>query len=348
MLKASFRHFRLVAPACALSLVLSSAPLFAQDASAENVAAARTLGIQGVQLADAGKCDQAVEKLSRAESLYHAPTILGRLGECQVALGQIVVGTENLNRVVREPLAANAPQAFRAAQERAKKVLDAALPRIAYLTVTVEPRDAKAEVKVGGVPVSNALIGVERPTDPGTHEVVATAPGYLEAKSSVTLTEAGHQSVTLTLLPDPNAPKVAAPADTIPPGGTLTAPPGAVAPAPAAESSGSKTLAYVLLGVGGVGIVAGSITGIMAIGAKGDLDCPQNRCVGSEGDDLESAKTIALVSTISFAVGIPAAAVGTVLLLTGGSKKESGKLDKKGFSARPYLGVGEAGVVGTF
>src|SRR5690349_18644160 len=151
MLKASFLRARLAAPVCALSLVLSSAPAWAQDASAENVAAARALGIQGVQLADAGKCDQAIEKLSRAESLYHAPTILGRLGECQVNVGQLVLGTENLNRVVREPLAANAPQAFRTAQDRAKKVLDAALPKIAYLTVTVEPKDVKAEVKVGGV-----------------------------------------------------------------------------------------------------------------------------------------------------------------------------------------------------
>jgi hypothetical protein len=348
MLKASFRRARLAAPVCALSLLLAT-PAWAQDASAENVAAARTLGIQGVQLADAGKCDQAIEKLSRAESLYHAPTILGRLGECQVAVGQIVLGTENLNRVVREQLAPNAPQAFRTAQDRARKALDAALPKIAYLTVTVEPRDAKPEVKVGGVPVSSALIGVERPTDPGTHEVVATAPGYLEAKSSVTLAEAGHQSVTLTLVPDPNAKAAAPPPETIPPGGTLTPPPGAQPPPVAEESGGSKTLAYVLLGVGGVGIVAGSITGIMAIGAKGDLDCPQNRCVGREGKDLESAKTIALVSTISFAVGLPAAAVGTVLLLTGGSKKETGKRDqKKWFTATPYVGVGEAGVVGTF
>lgn len=349
MLKASFVRARLAAPLCALSLLLASAPAFAQSTSAANVAAARSLGIQGVQLADAGKCDQAIEKLSRAESLYHAPTILGRLGECQVAVGQIVLGTENLNRVVREQLPANAPVAFRSAQERAKKALDAALPKIGYLTVTVEPRDLKPEVKVGGVLVPPALIGVERPTDPGTHEVVATAPGYLEAKSSVTLTEAGHQSVALTLQPDPNA-KPATPPETIPPGGTLTPPPGAQPP-PAAEESkgGNKTLAYVLLGVGGVGIVAGSITGIMAIGAKSDLDCPQNRCVGKEGDDLEGAKTIATVSTIGFAVGIPAAAVGVVLLVTGGSKSESGKLDKpKGFSAKPYFGFSEAGVVGTF
>src|SRR5438132_180639 len=78
-------------------------------AQAENVAAARSLGILGVQLADAGKCPEAIEKLERAESLYHAPTILGRLGECRVNVGQVVQGTEDLNRVVREQLPANAP-----------------------------------------------------------------------------------------------------------------------------------------------------------------------------------------------------------------------------------------------
>src|SRR5687768_10320598 len=97
----------------AFSALTVSEPAHAQDQQAENVAAARSLGIQGVQLADAGKCPEAIEKLSRAESLYHAPTILGRLGECQVSIGQIVLGTENLNRVVREQLPSNAPKAFK-------------------------------------------------------------------------------------------------------------------------------------------------------------------------------------------------------------------------------------------
>jgi hypothetical protein len=63
------------------------------DEAAENIAAARTLGIQGVQLAEAGKCPEAIEKLTRAEALHHAPTILGRLGECQVNVGEVVIGT---------------------------------------------------------------------------------------------------------------------------------------------------------------------------------------------------------------------------------------------------------------
>src|SRR5258708_1914863 len=110
-----------LAALCAGLVISVATPSRADDA--ESTAAARTLGIQGVQLADAGKCPEAIEKLQRAESLHHAPTILDRLGECQVAVGQLVAGTENLNSVVREPLAANAPQVYRDAQDRAKKVL---------------------------------------------------------------------------------------------------------------------------------------------------------------------------------------------------------------------------------
>ena len=95
-----YRFTSLVAIA-AVAVASLPAPALAQDS--ENIAAARSLGIQGVKLAEEGKCKEAIEKLERAEALYHAPTILGRLGECQVQVGQIVRGTENLNKVVRDP-----------------------------------------------------------------------------------------------------------------------------------------------------------------------------------------------------------------------------------------------------
>jgi len=321
-------------------------PAFAEESQAENVAAARSLGIEGVRLAEAGKCAEAIEKLSRAESLYHAPTILGRLGECQVNVGQIVMGTENLNRVVREQLAPNAPKPFKDAQARAQKVLDAALPRIGHLTVLVEPKDAKLTVTVSGVPVPAALIGAERPTDPGTHEVVASAPGYLTQKTTVQLSEAGRETVTLQLSLDPNAPKET---PVVAPVVATTAPP-PPPPPPAETNQGRKTASYVLLGVGITGVAVGSITGAMAISKKGNLDCPDNHCSGSQADDLDSAKSLALVSTISFAVGIPSAIAGTVLLLTAGSSSQKAETSKppRRFAASPYIGPSSAGVVGSF
>jgi hypothetical protein len=327
--------------------------VLAQDQpQAENVAAARSLGLQGIKLADAGDCKGAIEKLSRAESLYHAPSILGRLGECQVQVGQIVLGTENLNRVVREQLAANAPKAFRDAQERAKGVLNSALPKIARLTVRVEPADAKPQVTVGGATIPPALMGVERPTDPGTHEVVASAPGYLEQRSSVTLPEGGMQELAIRLEKDPNAaaatPPAPPPADPM-----LSTPP--TAPPSDAPTKKDNTLAYVALGVGGAGLLVGGITGFLALGKKSDLEnCVGERCPSSQQDTLDSARTMATVSTVGFAVGFVGVGAGVVLLLTGNSNSSNARLGApklakaQGVHVEPWLGTDSAGVRGTF
>jgi hypothetical protein len=325
-------------------------PVVAQaEPQAEDVAAARALGIQGIKLADAGNCAEAIEKLERAESLYHAPSILGRLGECQVEVGRVVLGTENLNRVVREQLPPNAPAAFIAAQDRAKKVLERALPRIAYLVVRVDPPGVNPQVTIGGSPVQSALIGAERPTDAGSYEVVASAPGYRTARANVTLAEGAHQEIALGLTPDPDA-QPASPAPPLP--ATTTAPPAVSTseppPAPAATSGGNRTPAYVALGIGGAGLLLGSITGIVALSKTGSLECPNNRCPPSQHSKLDSANTMATISTVGFSVGLVGAAVGTVLLLTSGKSEPAPTATVGSLHARPFIGGRTAGLEGTF
>src|ERR1700722_15024078 len=144
----------------------------ADEPTAEQTAAARSLGMRGVQLAEAGDCAHAVDPLTRAESLRHAPTTLEWLGECHIALGKLVVGTEELNRVIHEPLAPNSPAAFAAAQERARKKIDPAVARIGKLRIHVDhPAGVKPQVKVDDEVVFDAMLDADRPTDPGTHKV---------------------------------------------------------------------------------------------------------------------------------------------------------------------------------
>jgi hypothetical protein len=335
-------------------------PAFAQAPRAEDVAAARALAVEGIKLADAGDCRAAVEKLERAEALRHAPTILGRLGECQVALGRIVLGTENLQRVVREPLAADAPAAFRDAQVRAQKVLDTALPRIGKLKIMVEPPGVQARVLVNGEQIPQAVLGVERPTDPGNHQVEASAPGYLPASAAVKLADGASESVTLTLQPDPNAaavpPPVAGP-PMAPPGGPPAAPPPqGPAPAPAdtgADTGGSKTLAFVALGIGGAGLAVGTVTGLMAMSKTKDLEelCDEKVCHDEESfDEYDSANNLATVSTIAFGVGIVGVGAGVILLVTSGGKTETAARPQRhtGVSYRPWVGLNSVGVSGSF
>src|SRR4051794_40321760 len=325
-------HRHVLGASCA-ALVVTLASASHADEAAENIAAARTLGIQGVQLAEAGKCPEAIEKLTRAEALHHAPTILGRLGECQVNVGEIVTGTENLNVVVREVLPATAPKVFHDAQDRAQKVLTAALPKIAHLVIRVRPADVKATVAVTGKSVPAALLGAERPTDPGTHQITATAEGYQPVSTSVTLLEGGHQEVDLLLARDPKA--AAALAASTP---AVSATSADTAPA---ESSGekSKLPAWVAFGVGGAGLIAGGISGGLALGKASD--CPNKVC--SSQSDFDSVKTMATLSTIGFGVGIAGVAVGTILLLTSScsSEKPASAQRKPAakFAMMPFLGI---------
>ena len=282
----------------------------AQEAapSSADVSAARSLGQEGVKLADDGRCREAIERLTRAEKLFHAPTTLERLGECQVRLLKLVEGTENLNRVVREQLGPSAPAVFRDAQERARSVLAEARPRLAKLMITVHGADAAPKsVTLDGEPVPDASLDVNRPADPGAHVIEASAPGFKVSRATVTLTEGGADAVTLTLERDPNAPVRRAPF------------PGSGTPASDEPRSSRRGPAIVALVGGTVVLGAGVVFGLLALGKKSDLDaaCTDKVCpTAASQDTIDSGKTFAAASTVGIAVGAASLVAGVVLLLT--------------------------------
>jgi len=317
----------------ALLALLVGGPALAQEGAAD-VAAARELGIEGIKAADAGDCTTAVDRLARAEQLRHAPTTLERLGECQVKLGKIVDGTEALRRVVRE-VAPGAPPAFLAAQERARGALAEAKPKIAQLKIAVAaPANVDFTVTIDGVPLPNANLNVNRPIAPGEHVVEASGPRLLPTKTKVTLSEGGTDSVALTLQLDPNAAPLVVPVSPAPsvlqPGPVL---PPAPPPPPPAHS---HTAAYVVLGVGGAGVILGAILGAVAVADKGDLSTacgPSKVCGPSEQSTLSTAKTTANLTTAAFVVGGIGLALGGTMYFTnnfqtwgsGGSAAASGR-----------------------
>jgi len=299
----------------------------AEEDSATEIAAARTLAVDGLKLAQAGKCEEAIPKLERAEKLHHSAIVLSRLGECQVTEGKLVEGTEMLRKVLREPLPANPSPALSKAYERAQTVLDSAKPKIAGLTVSVTaPAGADLRLVVDGVAVANTLVDSELPADPGEHVVEASAPGYLKATARVTLGSADKKTVTLKLEVDPNAPAPtainarpeanAAAATQVK--ATQAAAPPPVAPAPPHKSP-SRAPAYVSWGVGLAGVGVGTAFGVMAMQGKKDLNCQDNSCPPSSSDAVDTAKRNGNISTAAFAVGGVGLVLGTVLYFTIGS-----------------------------
>jgi len=192
-------------------------------------AAARPLAVEGLRLAQAGNCKEAVDKLERGESLVHAPTTSVPLAECYIQLGKLIAGTELLNRVINEATPSSAPPSWAESKQRARTVLAAAIPRLGKLRIHVDvPPGARAnpEVTVDGQQIPVVLLDNDRPTDPGQHHVTARQAGLGSAETDVTLAEGQVKPVALRLGTAPGAVAVAPGAASDPYGqGAAGAPP---------------------------------------------------------------------------------------------------------------------------
>ena len=276
--------------------MLVTAPAAWAEGSAADIATARTLGVEGLRLAQAGKCAEAIDKLARSENLHHAPTTLEGLGTCKIALGHIVDGTEDLRRVTLEQLPDHAPAAFKAAQTKARASLDAALPRIAKVRIDVAGASASdTSVTVDGVAVPAAAIGVERPFDPGAHTIEATAAGFKSTSTHVQIPEGGTQTVTLTLER-----------------GAETPPP----PERHVVTKRSYVPAGIAFAIAGGSAIAGAIFGGVAIVKKNDLvaTCGGTACTPGQQGAYNELSAFATVSTVTLVIAGAAAVAGVVLV----------------------------------
>ena len=337
--------FARTAIACALScsLALGSIPAAAQ--SAEDVAAARQLAAEGSKLFNSGDYAGSVDRFQRAESLVHAPPHVLYLARANAKLGKLVIAREHYLKISKETLAANAPKAFIEAQKNANEELKAIEPRIASLEITLKgaPAGAKVDVTVDGTPVSAALIGVSRPVDPGAHKIEAKTTG-MTGEASVTLAEGGKESVEVELKPV---------AGEAPPKKEEPPPP----PPPPAEThsgGGTKILGYTALGIGVVGLAAGTIFLLQSSSKRSDANalCPNDVCPASkraEIDDLDKgANSARTLSFIGFGVGVVGVGVGVALLVMGSGSETKPATTAKGLSVRPFATWSGIGLSGSF
>jgi hypothetical protein len=105
--------------------------------------------------------------------------------------------------------------------------------------------------------------------------------------------------------PRPEAP-VSGPGDTPP-------------PVPVDRGAGSSTVPWLMVAGGGALVLAGAVTGLLAIGAESDLEnlCPHDRCPAGFEDKQQEGGTLAAVTDVLWVTGVVAAGVGVVLLVAG-------------------------------
>jgi hypothetical protein len=200
--------------ALALSLVLvavGGAALLAHPRSAWAVDAAdkgtaRNLALEGMKLYQEGKPAEALKKLQAAQSLFDAPVHLLYIARCQADLGMLVEAAETYRVLGRVQLAADASEAFQEAKTEGAKELRALEDRIPVMRIQVEPAGVQGvTLTIDGASVPSAVIGADRPANPGQHEISVSAPGYGTSETTVTL-QAGERQpelVSLSLQPAP-------------------------------------------------------------------------------------------------------------------------------------------------
>jgi hypothetical protein len=333
-----------VAVATAGAVLSLFAPVHAQTSAVEREQA-RKLAAEGFEALQRKDYAAAEDRFRRADALVHAPTLVVDHARALTGLGRLVEAHERYELVLREGIAPNAPWQWRLAHADAERELEALKPRLAWLTLrVVGPREPVVQVDNRNVPL--AALGVRRATDPGTHAVSVSANGYAPKEEIVSLDEGETVALEIELEVDPEAVAKPKPVEETPEAPEAERPP---------PPERDNTLAYVVLGVGGLGIVAGAVTGALALGARSDLEsqCPNGVCrptsrleLQEHENDVDEYRLWGTLSGVSFAVGLAAAATGMTILLVGSGDDSSGAAPKSKVAA--YAGPGEIGVVGAF
>jgi hypothetical protein len=321
------------------ALSLSTARALA-DPTAQQKELARDLMQKGYAAREGQDPKVALESFKAADAIMHVPTTGFEVARSQADLGMLVEAHETLVEVMRTPEKPGEPQAFHDARGYAK-VLDQQLaPRIPQLRISVSGAPSAA-VSVDGVDLPEGALLVPYKVDPGHHVVVAKSDA-LSGRTETDVAEGQTKDVWVT----------------------LQAPPVAAAPAPAAEPSASENaepesplhhgfgpLAWAGFGVAAVGVGVGAVTGVMTLSDKSSIasQCNGTLCPPSTYGKIDSANTLATVSTVSFVLGGAGAAVGLAAWFFGWGVESPSAAPASG-SARvePWVGFGSAGIAGRF
>ena len=198
---------RIAAAVFALTVVLSSLSATAQPAAAPS-AQAKEQARHLLDIGDAKMLEKdfahALEAYLAADKIMGVPTTGMAVAKASIELGKLVEAHDLLLRVSRfKP--EDAPDAFVAAQKEAAALADQIAPRIPSLTIKLKDATiSELKVTIDGTSIELAGLGFPFPVDPGEHQVVASAPSYIDAKAPATLAEKEMKTVELELKRDPN------------------------------------------------------------------------------------------------------------------------------------------------
>jgi hypothetical protein len=295
-----------LAIACQLCVLGQTSELWATE---HDEAAARVLFNEGRRLVDSGHYVEGCAKFEESLKLDPGVGTSFNLADCQERIGRTASAWARFLNVAAATRLEGQQERERVARARAS----ALEPRLSRLTIDVGAKTTGLVIERDGLPVDAAAWGVPLPVDPGTHVVVARAPGAKEWSQTTSIPE-GPSNVLLVVPPLESLPSSLEPATTL--ARANEAPSVAVQPLPALEPRRAWSPPVVVLGT--LGVVVLSTSGVFALALSSENEqakalCPESKCRDSE----EKRQHDALVSDAhrDRAVAFIAAGVGTAGLV---------------------------------
>jgi hypothetical protein len=287
----------------------------------------------------------AEDRFLRADELVHAPTLVLDHGRALLGLGRIGEAYAAFDSVAHEVPPPGSPAVWKRAVNDARAELAKVEPKVAWLILRVTG-PAEPVVEIDERPLALKLSGERLPETPGDRHLVVSAPGFITQLRDLRLTAGEESRLDVELQPVPEPPPV-----------VVLAPPTPRVHSPRVEHARSttRTLTYVSFGVAGLGLAAGTATGILWLKARSDVKsaCGGLSCSAQSSDEQSRFTdekrrydTFGTLSGVGFGVALVGAAGGFVLLMSQGKDRADAETKQAGLQL--CVGPGLVGVHGAF
>lgn len=305
--------------------VATSTRVFAAEPTSADRETSRSLYSDGMSALETRAFERAERSCRGAYALVKAPTAAVCFARALEGLGRLIEARDIYLEAARSPIATTEPPIFATSRDTARVEAGKLQSRIPTVLLVVSGPDEAASlgVTIDGTPVAPDTVRLPRKLDPGLHAIVVTSPGFQAARLEATLADAEVKRISVDLKRE----------------GTVVS---------ASAPSNNHSLAYVAFGVGGVGLIVGVVTGIVA-GSKhstlaGECDNTSNTCAPTYENDLDSFHTWRTVSTIGYVIGAAGLVGGAVLWFTASPTTRPANAARAGL----WFGPASAGIVGSF
>jgi hypothetical protein len=297
----------------------------------EDVSNARQHFVRGVKMYEEDDFRAALIEFNRAYELAPNWAVLFNIGQSYYQLRDYA----NALRILEHYVGEGGEKIEKNRRAQVDREIEELRGRVAH--VTLKSPVEGADVALDDVPIGKTPFAEPQPIGAGRHRLTISKFGYVTATRVVDIAGGDRLTIDLPIAEEPHA---------------------AVAAPPPPSHAPNYTPALLTGTVGGVGIVVGSIFGILAISNKSSLNgdsCQNKLCTGPNAQgDIDALNRNGTISTVAFGVGLVGLGAAVAFYLTErGSGQEPAASDgakhsAKTFSVEPWLGLGSAGVTGKF